>query len=329
MKYLFTTAVMLLCLRAVTVAQDNNYGVKGFYPQTLQVTDSAPVLLNGIKAGYEIRSVDADSKKDNQAKYKIYFYLTNTSTEAKIMYQNSGFMGHSGPINNNFALFKCLNATGARFTNKMCSMELQACNMMAKVEDKDCNGKTTINTRQVEIGYWLKPGETVSKTYPMYIPQSEKPKVTVTFYPEVANQTGTMMNGNSNNAAANNISFSRIKNFASGTYLNNQQGPLQCTAIENGWWSADWEIRPMEGTENFYIVSRWKNTYISSTANGMLAGNSNDTNAMWLIQESNTPNVFYIKNVSGNGRLYVENGILKVSSSFISNDALTKWIIEK
>lgn len=311
------------------MAQDNNYGVKGFYPQTMELTDSAPAMLNGIKAGYEIRSVDTDSKKDNQDRYKIYFYLTNTSTEAKIMYQNNGFMGHAGPINNNFALFKCSNATGARFTNKMCTMELQPCRMTAKVEDKDCEGKITVNTRQVEIGYWIKPGETVSKTYPIYVLKNEKPKVSVTFYPEVANQTGTVMNGNNNNAATYNISFARIKNFAAATYLNNQQGPLQCTNTDNGWWSADWEIRPVEGTENFYLINRWKGTYISSTASGMLSGSNNDPNAMWLIQESNTPNVYYIKNAAGNGRLYVENGALKISSSFISNDASSKWIIEK
>lgn len=308
--------------------QDNNYGVKGFFPQTMAVTDSAPVMLNGIKAGYEIKSVDLDSKKDNQSKYKITFYITNTTTEAKIMYQNMGFLGHAGPISNNFALFKCSNATGARFTNKMCTMELQPCRMNAKVEDKDCNGKTTINTRQVEIGFWIKPGETVSKTYPMYVPQNEKPKITVTFNPEIANQTGVMINGGNTNAViTNNNAFVHIKNFAFNTFLNNQSGSLQCTTIDNGWWSAEWQLVPVQGTENFYIINHWKNTYLSGNGS-WLTDNMNAPESMWTVQESSTPNVYYIKNVSNSARLFVDGGQLKLSNSFIGNDNASKWLIQ-
>ncbi|MBS1510581.1 MAG: hypothetical protein JST86_07075 [Bacteroidetes bacterium] len=325
-KIFFFSATMLLWYNSY--AQDNNYGVKGFFPQTMAVTDSSPVNYNGIKAGYEIKSIDLDSKKDNQGKYKITFYVTNTSTEAKIMYQSTTFMGHSGPISNNFALFKCLNATGARFTNKMCTMELQPCRMNAKVEDKDCNGKTTVNSRQVEIGYWIKPGETVSKTYPMYVPQNEKPNITVTFNPEVANQTGIMMNGGNNTVQLNNSNaFVHIKNFAFNTYLNNQSGNLQCTTIENGWWSAEWQMIPVQGTENFYIVNHWKNTYLSGNGS-WLTDNMNAPESMWTVQESSTPNVYYIKNISNSARLFVDGGMLKLSSSFISNDNSSKWLIQ-
>lgn len=322
------TILFAAILFVSSYAQDNNYGVKGFYPQTMDVTDSTPVLINGIKAGYEIKSFDADSKKDNQSKYKIYFYITNTSTEAKIMYQNLSFGGHAGPINNNFALFRCVNATGARFTNKMCSMELQPCRIKAKVEDKDCNGKTTINTRLVEIGYWIRPGETVSKTYPMYVPQNEKPKITVTFNPEVANQTGVMMNaGNSNIPTSGSKTFVHIKNFSVNTYLNNQSGSLQCTSIDNGWWSAEWQLMPVEGTENFYIINHWKNTYL--TGNGSwLTDNMKAPESMWTIQESNTPNLYYIKNAINSARLYIDGGQLKLNTGFINNDNASKWIIE-
>ncbi|MBS1736263.1 MAG: hypothetical protein JSS98_06585, partial [Bacteroidetes bacterium] len=204
---------MLYCVTLRVTAQNNNYGVKGFYPQTFDITDSGFALLNGLKAGYEIKETDSVSKKDNQARYKIYFYITNLSTEAKIMYQNTGFAGHAGDINNNLALFKCTNATGARLTNKMASMALQPCNLLAKVEDKDCNGKTVINKRLVEIGYWIRPNETVSKSYPMYVPKNEKPKITVTFYVEVANQTGSLLNI-ANQPINDNISFAHIKNFS-------------------------------------------------------------------------------------------------------------------
>ena len=307
--------------------QDNNYGVKGFYPQTFELTDTSNFFVNGLKAGYEIKEIETESKKEDQTRYRIYFYLTNIGTEAKIMYQNMDFGGHAGPINNNLALFKCMNATGARFTNKMASMELQPCYMMAKVEDKDCaNGKVVINTRSVNIGYWIKPGETVSKTYKMYVPQNEKPNVTVTFYPEVANQTGTFMQ--SGNQQTVQQVFVRLKNFATNTYLNNQSGFLQCTTMEQGWWSADWEIIPIQGTDNFYIRNRWKNTYLTAD-NGWLSDSPNNTASIWSIQETQTPNVFYIKRINNNARIYIEGGQLKISSNYLNNENLSKWLIEK
>jgi hypothetical protein len=312
-------------------AQDNNYGVKGFQPKTFEITDSVPVTYNGLKAGYEIKDETEKSvgKKGDFSRYKIKFYLTNTSTEAKIMYRNLDFRGHSGPIANNIALFKCLNATGARLTNKMAMMELQPCKMEANVEDKECGtDKVVINKRIVDIGYWIKPGETVSKTYPMIVPLNEKPKVTVTYYAEVANQTGTFMYAN-NEQQQSDRAFVRIKNFANGNYLHNQNGPLACSSIDNEWWSAQWEIIPVAGTANFQIRNRWKNNFISSNNNQLLSDDRQSATSMWTVQETTTPNVFYIKNVNDNARLYVDNSMLKVSNSFISNDALSKWIIEK
>lgn len=323
--------LLLFILHAATVfCQDNNYGVKGFNPKTFPVKDSMPVTYNGLQAGYNIESETEKTvgKKGDFSRFKIKFWLTNTGTEAKIVYRNMDFFGHSGPINNSIALFKCLNATGARLTNKMATMEMQPCKIQATVEEKECNtDKVKLVTKLADIGYWIKPGETISKTYPMIVPLNEKPDVTITFYAEVGNQTGTFITQSSQQQVLQN--FARIRNFANNTFLNNQNGPLASSAIENGWWSADWEIVPVEGSNNFQIKNRWKGTYICSSCNGMLTDNAGNPAAMWMIQETSSPNIFYIKNVADNARLFVENGTLKTSSSFISSDALSKWIIDK
>lgn len=45
---------LLLFMHAlVPLAQDNNYGVKGYFPKSCNITDSGFALLNGLKAGYE------------------------------------------------------------------------------------------------------------------------------------------------------------------------------------------------------------------------------------------------------------------------------------
>lgn len=319
MKKNYVLLLQIVTSFQLSFAQDNTYGVKGFSPKTFTVTDSTPVFYNGLKAGYTIKDESEKSvgKKGDFIRYKIYFWLSNTGSEAKIMYRNLDFGGHSGPITNSIALFKCLNATGARLTNKNASMELQPCKIQAMVDN---------NKVLADIGYWIKPGETVSKTYPMIVPLGERPNVTITFYPEVGNQTGTLMNVN-NQQENSNAGFVHIKNFATNTYLNNQTGSLACTTIENGWWSADWEIIPVQGTENFLIRNRWKNNYLS-TDNGWMTDNSNSSTAMWTIKETTTSNIFYIKNVSNNARLYVENGQLRTSNNFISNDNTSKWVLE-
>jgi hypothetical protein len=315
---LIPAAFFFFCCFAAN-AQDNNYGVKGFNPKTFTVTDSLPVTFNGLKAGYEIKDESEKSvgKKGDFSRFKIKFYLTNVSSEAKIMYRNLDFGGHSGPITNNMALFKCLNATGARFTNKMAMMELQPCKIQAMVDN---------NKVMADIGYWIKPGETVSKTYPMIVPLNEKPNVTITFYAEVGNQTGTLMN---QAALQQEQNFVRLKNFSSNTYLHTESGPVTTGTIDNNWWSAQWEIQPVSGTENFQIRNRAKNSFLCSGSNTFLCDDAQSQKTMWMIQETNIPNIFYIKNATDNARLYIENGTLKISSSFINNDALTKWIIEK
>ncbi|MGC4101679.1 RICIN domain-containing protein [Ferruginibacter sp.] len=330
-----TTILCLYCIFfacTFCIAQDNNYGVKGFNPKTFTVTDSLPVTYNGLTAGYTIKDESEKSvgKKGDFSRFKIYFYLTNTGTEAKIMYRNMDFGGHAGPINNNIALFKCLNATGARFTNKMATMELQPCKIEANVEDKDCSsGKVITSKRVVDLGYWIKPGETVSKTYPMIVPLNEKPKVTVTFYAEVGNQTGTFIyQTNATPQQAEQV-FVRIKNATGNAYLHNQNGPLSCTGIDNDWWSAQWEILPVGSTGNFQIRNRWKGNYLSSSNAQLLSDDGQSPGSVWIVQETSTADVYYIKNAVDNARLYIDNGVLKLSSSFISNDASSKWIIEK
>jgi hypothetical protein len=299
--------------------------------QTLTVTDSMPVTINGLQAGYTIleESSKEVGKKGDFGRFKIRFFLTNTGSEAKIMYKKPGINGHFGPISNIIALFKCTNATGARLTNKMASMELQPCKIEATVEDKECGtDKVVEHTRLVDLGFWIKPGETVSKTYPMIVPLNERPQVTITFYSEPGNQIGTISNTEQNQPNYQQ-EFVRLKNVASDGYLQNENGPLACTGIDMEWWSAQWEILAANGSDNFLIKNRYKNNYLSTENSSLLSDNSNSSSAMWTIEESGTANRYYIKNAATNGKLIFQNGQLRTSNSYNSNDVSAQWIIEK
>ncbi len=300
-----------------------------FSQQTFTVSDSMPVMLNGLKAGYTItdESQKDVGKKGEMSRYKIYFYLTNTTSEAKIMYKKPGFMGHIGPLSGVIALFKCSNATGARLTNKMASMELQPCKIEATVEEKDCNSEKIIQTtKMVDLGFWIKPGETVSRTYPMYFSSNQKPNVTIVFYSEVANQTGTFLNAEQNQPASSQ-GFVRIKNMAGNTYLHDQNGPATCGAIDLEWWSAQWEIIPVTGSNYFNIRNRWKNNYLSSDNNSMMTDNNQSQAAMWSVDETSA-NTYTIKNAANNLKLVYQNGNLTTSNTF-GTPAYSQWVIEQ
>src|SRR6185369_13652820 len=79
---------------------------------------------------------------------------------------------------------KILNATGARLTVKEATLQAHPCIMDAIVEDKDCTtGKVVQNKRPVNIGYWIRPGETIAGNSIVIVPLNQKPDMTATLFP--------------------------------------------------------------------------------------------------------------------------------------------------
>lgn len=326
MKYLLTGLAILL--HTIVQAQLNHDQI--FTQQSFPVAPGKTAELDGLKAWYEI--TDSTTKevgsKGDFNRFRLKFYVTNTSSQAKILYQKPGFMGHAGPISASLVLFKCNNATGARFTNKQRSLDLQPCRLLADVEDYDsASHKTVVNRRMVTIGYFIKPGETVSTGTIMIVPPNQLPDMTATFYPEVHQQIGELIDAGP--ASGNNQApaFVRIKNFATGKYLNNQNSPLACTPIERDWWSAQWQIIPVNGSNNFQVINRWKSTFLSSENNTLSSMNGQSARAMWVLEETSVSNVYFIRNLADNAKLAFRNGALTVSNDY-NNDTSAQWIIE-
>jgi hypothetical protein len=301
--------------------------------QIFPVTDSLPANLDGLKAGYSIteQSEKEVGNKGNFSRYKLKFFVTNTSSEAKIFLKKSGLL-NNGSAAHDIVDFKCSNATGARFTNKSITLQMSTCMIEASVEDKECGtDKKVKNQRFVDVGYWIKAGESITANCIMIVPLNEKPSMAATFYPNNNGINGTISNQPNNNGNNNHYTqtFVHLKNFASNNYLNNQNGPVACTTIEYGWWSSQWELLPVNGTSNFQIKNRWKNNFISTDNSNLISDNGQSAKAMWAIEETNTSNIFYIKNVADNSKLIFQNGMVKTSSSYGNGGATAQWIIEK
>ena len=76
--------------------------------------------------------------------------------------------------------------------------------------------------------------------------------------------------------------FVRLKNEATGTYLhteNNQE--LGAGAIDQGWWSAQWALAPIDGYTQ--IINRWTNQYLHNE-NGKLEAGSLGAPGWWSAQ---------------------------------------------
>jgi hypothetical protein len=150
--------------------------------QAYPVTDSTPLTINGLQMGFNIlneREKEVGHKGDFE-RYSVRFFATNTTSEAKIfMYrQGGGFLNDRSP---DIVHFQCLNATGARFTSNAAFLQATPCSVPAQVEDKDCStNKTVVNRRFVQIGYWIRPGETIHTDVIFIVPLGQYPKVTAT-----------------------------------------------------------------------------------------------------------------------------------------------------
>ena len=293
------------------------------------ITDSTPATYNGLVMGYRIKSAEEKEVKDkgNFSRYNVQCYITNTSEEAKIILYKQGFTLLSSE-SDNLVRFDCANATGARLTNKSITLQAAPCNVLAQVEDKDCaSNKTTQNKRFVQIGYWIKAGQTISMSSVMIVPLNEAPRMTATFLMNNASSMASTPYGQPVSTDAQ--AFSKIKNLWKNTYLNNQTGAAVCSEIDKDWWSAQWQLVPVSGTNFFNIKNKWKNNFISLDPSGVvtLTGFASNTSA-WQIEQVTNSNAVRLKNVANNTYLNIESGSLQ--STKIWNDATSaQWLFEQ
>ena len=154
--------------------------------------------------------------------------------------------------------------------------------------------------------------------------------MTVTFYPNFNGYTASTISNGENNP--NPLSIFQgpvhIRNSSSDNYLNNEGGPLRCSTIDMQWWSAQWEIHPVEGTSYITLKNRWKNNYLSNDNASLLSANGLSANAMWLLEPTGNNNGYILKNAVDNTSLDLLNGtvlVLNIPGTSSSNE----WIIEQ
>jgi hypothetical protein len=316
------------------------------------ITDQMPVSAEGLKIGYTLQTEKEKEvgNKGDFSRFTVQFYVTNESSQAKIILYKQGFTLLGNNVPPDLITFNCINATGARLTAKSVTLQAKPCTVMALVDDKDCSSdKTKLNSRPVQIGYWIKAGETISAKQVIIVPLNEKPDVRYTLFPRSNSPIGTVYNdpngyndpnnynpGNNNNSnngtadfAGNFTGFLKLKNFSNTTYLNMETGVVSSTAIDNGWWSAQWELLPVKGTAYYLIRNRWKNTYVSNESTiSFNSTNDQSVNSMWMLEPVGNSNTFNIRNAGNNTYLNTQSGKLQCTN-VNSGQMNARWIIER
>jgi hypothetical protein len=316
--------------------------------QAYQVTANQPAVVDGMELGFIIKSteVKAVSDKGDFSRYSVRFYVRNTTSESKIILYKQGW-NVLGNVNDKLVQFDCLNATGARLTTKSTIISADACNVLAVVDDVDPNTKKTVqNKRFVQIGSWIKAGQTISTDAIVIVPLNEQPDVRAIYLANQLQQIASASVGAGDvpvqqssgvnqpavyydPMAAATDGFSKIMNYEAKTYLNLETGAPQSSAIQPDWQSAQWQLIRVPGTNYFNIKNRWKQTFLTTDngSPGMFVNYVSD-GARWYLEKVPGARIFRIKNLSTGRYLSVASGQLTMVAAY--NNVLTAgWVFEQ
>lgn len=144
-----------------------------------EIGPGQPAVLNGIEYGVEIlneRTKEVKSEEYNRL--EIGIYVTNKSGCTKLIFPRQTLFG-SGTNPDLLANFDCLNATGKRMTSKGGSLSARPFTVPYRQTVKGTDGKDVITTTNVQAGYMLRNGESVSNKLIVIVPAGEQPRLKV------------------------------------------------------------------------------------------------------------------------------------------------------
>jgi hypothetical protein len=307
--------------------------------QTYPVTDTLPLLINGLNIGYHIKSTEVKAVKDkgNFSRYAIRFYVTNTANTAIIIPYREGW-NQPGNEFDLLAKFDILNATGARFTSKTALIHAMPYKTFTLADEKDPHSNKIIQVkRSVQVGYFIQAGQSIFVDEIVITPLNQLPNVQAVYFanalppgpPVIYAGNPGMVQNIPSPPVINMQGFLRFKNVFNNTYINVQTGMPVSSTINNGWWSAQWQLIPIAGTNYFNIKNRWRGNFMDTDRGSIITSlNSQSPGSMWSMEPTRNPNVFRIKNAQTGGYLSIANNNLVLFNS-TGNDFSSAWQVEQ
>jgi hypothetical protein len=300
-------------------------------PQGFAVTDQQPVMIEGLSCGYRIKSLETKqvSDKGNFSRYSISFFVKNATNQPRILPFRPGVNGVN-QVSDMLVQFICTNATGYRLTSKYAVLKAQPYNYYQ-------------NGGWIRMGTAIMPGQTISVDEVMIVPLNEPLNMLVYYigyYQQLVPLNAATLNTAPAPAGAyvppappqplpvfNPQNFYQIKNMYFGTFLNTQTGVVNSSNIQNGWWSAQWQILPIPNSTYFEIKNRWKSSFVDTERGYItLAPTDQSPGCQWSF-ESFTGNLIKIKNVQTGQYLSIGANQIRLSDGY-NNEPALGWLIQ-
>ncbi|MEM6262536.1 MAG: hypothetical protein AAGI38_08520 [Bacteroidota bacterium] len=111
--------------------------------------------------------------------------------------------------------------------------------------------------------------------------------------------------------------FTRIQNrWKANQYINIEKGPVVASNIEQGWWSAQWQVLPIQGTKYVRIKNRWKGTYLHNQNRRLESGSIQMGwwSAQWELINISNSGYFQIKNRWTGEYIHNQNGKVQLGA---------------
>jgi hypothetical protein len=302
-------------------------------PQGFPVSDQQPVVIEGLSCGYHIKSLETKevSDKGNFSRYSISFFVKNVSGQPRIIPFRPGLNGVN-VVQDMLVQFICTNATGYRLTSKYAVLKAPPYNYYQ-------------NGGWMKMGNAIMPGQTISVDEVMIVPLNE-PLNMLVYYIGYTQQlvplNTALVNapppGGSPGVYAqaappqplpvfNPQSFYQIKNMFFNTFLNTQTGIVSSSNIQNGWWSAQWQVLPIPNTSYYEIKNRWKSTFIDTERGYItMAPTDQSPGCQWTF-EPFAGNLIKIKNVQTGQYLSIAANQIRLSDGY-GNEPSLGWLIQ-
>ncbi len=309
--------------------------------QALPLTNTQPLLINGLTIGYNIKSQEVKTvgDKGDFSRYVVNFYVTNTDNVAKMIRFREGF-NDLGTVSDQLVQFNIINATGARLTST--SATLRAFPYIITIPaDRDRRNDPNNQPKTKQIGYWIQAGQTIAVDEIVIVPLNQFPNVQAIFMaptlqpvpefpiePRHYEEPPRQDFPDRSIRAADFRAFVEFKNKFNGTFINIERGPIVSSEILQGWYSAQWQLVPAQGPNLFAIKNKWKQTYldIDLRNNLQLSFSNFSMNATWQLEQTPEPNVYRLRNNRTGLYLCISNNQLILSNDF--NDEYTStWYI--
>lgn len=168
-------AGLCLCLSFLLALTLNQTIAQASY----EIGPGQPALLNGVEYGVEILNERTkEVKSEDYNRFEIGIYVTNKSGCTKLIFPRQTLFGSSiSP--DLLANFDCLNATGKRMTSKGGSLSARPFTVPYRQTVKAADGKDVTTTTNVQAGYMLRNGESVSNKLIVIVPAGEQPRLKV------------------------------------------------------------------------------------------------------------------------------------------------------